>query len=173
VANKTAERARLLELYRETGDEDYRCAAECLTIRLLDFLNDRPRRRGGRGQGRAGKVAIERLARMHRLIAAGTSPHSAATQEVAQHGHGEHASTEAAVTYLRRAYARERVCFESIDRIQQYRASVSKLVRHARSAAELLHTARQTTPRPFLLRTFDWFHGASRWINHRLKNRPF
>ena len=65
VMNKIRERARLLQAFKETGDEDYRRAAECLRLTLLDqlkFLSAKAKK--GRGLGAAGKTARPRLFRM-------------------------------------------------------------------------------------------------------------
>ena len=60
---KTKEFAQLLRKYRRTGDEDYRHAAECLKIPLMDFLELLSKRPGRRG-ATIGHTVHRRLLRM-------------------------------------------------------------------------------------------------------------
>ena len=99
------ERTRLLKAFEETGDDDYRRAAECLKLPLLDELKLlSAKAKQGRGLGAAGKTSRPRLFRMHRAVMAGASRLAAARQEVADYGRGDHHSDEAAIDYLRSSY---------------------------------------------------------------------
>jgi hypothetical protein len=105
MARKMKERARLLELYKATGDADYRQAAECLKIGLREFLEAQPRR-PGRPQKKESSIPWTRLARIHELVTAGASVLAAAQQEVDEHGAGQ--SRDATVAALRKEYALRR-----------------------------------------------------------------
>jgi hypothetical protein len=103
---KTKEFAQLLRKYRRTGDEDYRRAAECLKIPLMDFLELLSKRPGRRG-ATIGHTAHGRLLRMtlaieRRQVA---NPHAAASQEVENSGYAPHPSKASAIDYLRHKYA--------------------------------------------------------------------
>jgi hypothetical protein len=110
MALKARVRSRLLRLYRETSDEDYRRAAECLDVPLLDFLEERRHERPGRRGPTRERASVPRLDRMAVMVAVGVAsgPYDAARQEVRANGRGEHPTEEAAVDYLRTNYRKRR-----------------------------------------------------------------
>jgi hypothetical protein len=105
MTRKTKERARLMKLFMATGDDDYRLAAECLKVGLLEHLEALPRR-SGRPKKKENSIDWPRLARIHRLVTAGASVLAAAQQEVDEHGDSH--SKDATVTSLRKEYTRRR-----------------------------------------------------------------
>ena len=114
MANKTKNFARLLKLYRQTGDKDYLRAARCIKVPLLDDLMlgsqiSRPKHRGQT----VGKKAKPRLHRMARMVAGGARIYAAARREVEEHGRGAHATDDAAIKYLRDHYSQHRTEIEA------------------------------------------------------------
>jgi hypothetical protein len=100
---------RLLRLYHETGDEDYRRAADCLRPNLLELLEEASKHPGRRGSPRE-RASIPRIDRMAVMIAVGvaSNPYDAARQEVQANGRGEHPTADAAIDYLRTQFRKRR-----------------------------------------------------------------
>jgi hypothetical protein len=149
MANKVKERARLLKLYRQTGDEEYRNAAEALKIPLLDHLKQLDlyaQRRRGRT---VGKEVGPRLYRMHKLIAGGMTVHAAAWKELRDHGHHSSATEHSQVRFLCKEYAeqRERIIedFAFSERVAAPRRQFE------RSVQQSLRTVQASMPPAWLL----------------------
>jgi hypothetical protein len=108
-AGKLGVRLRLLRLYRETGDEDYRRAAECLRPGLMEILEEKSKHPGRRGSTRE-RASIPRIDRMAVMIAVSiaSNPYDAARREVRANGRGEHPSEAAAIDYLRTQFRKRR-----------------------------------------------------------------
>jgi hypothetical protein len=179
--NKIRERARLLKEFAKTGDEDFRRAAECLTIPLMDDLQQQRRFPGRRGQT-VGKSARPRLYRMHRAVVAGASVLAAARQEVAGYGRGDHASDEAAIDYLRNRYQGESESIAAViataDRMHDH---VRAWQRQCAAIANLWRTAQASLPPQQPTHAAQWLsslgglahlirHPIISWRNTRPKN---
>jgi hypothetical protein len=104
MARKIKERSRLLKLYESTGDEDYRRAAECLKIGLLEQL-EAAAGRPGRPALKERQIDWPRIGRVHRLVMSGMSVLAAARQEVEEHGHSRFIAKTSAIDTVRREYA--------------------------------------------------------------------
>jgi hypothetical protein len=106
-------RQYLIELYRESDNENFLRAALCLqkADNLLDEADSSELLKKKRGRGRPPTVGLglnTRLVRMALMIVRGEvdSPHAAAQIE-ADRPHA-HLSRQAAVEYLRKAYIKDR-----------------------------------------------------------------
>jgi len=145
--NKVRERARLLKAFRKTGDEDYKRAAEALHIPLVDHIEQLKLYPGRRRGPSVAKEARPRLYRIHRMIAGGATVHAAARQEVMVHGRGAHATEDAAIHYLCRAYHRDRESIEAdVGVADRFIADQRSLQRQLDSMANLYRAAHQAMP---------------------------
>jgi hypothetical protein len=149
MANKTKERARLLKLYRKTGDEDYKRAAEALKLPLLDHIKQLDLYPGRVRGPTVLAEAFPRFYRMHRSIAAGKTVSAAARKEVNEHGRGAHTSEDTAFNYLRHHYP------EHAERIAADMALAQQLSepyqQMARSAEQLNRMTRAYMPPDWIL----------------------
>jgi hypothetical protein len=141
--NKIRERARLLKAFEQTGDEDWRRAAECLRLPLLDEIKlSATKANKGRGRGAAGRTARPRLFRICRAVAAGETVYAAARSEVAEHGYDGHASEAAAVDYLRARYREDGEAIKGIiSAVHALHAHWQEFDRQSRAIVADLHRA--------------------------------
>lgn len=120
----------MLRLYKITGDQDYRRAAECLIIPLVELLEENARHPGKR-QVRERDIPWPRLGRIHQMVTAGNSVLAAAQHEVDAYGHRPYVAKDSEIAFLRKEYARRRgdvaaIC-SWLDRVLAARAGGGEL----------------------------------------------